>query len=570
MSKNIVLCSDGTGNKGGSTPDSNVFKIYNAIDINNKSNPTDQVTYYDNGVGTSKISLMQALGGGMGWGFKQNVIDLYEFLGRNYTEGDDIYIFGFSRGAATVRAFAGMIEHCGLVVKNLGSPDEIPESEFQQLIKEAMDAYADGAIKKGPDGRIVERDYVKADTFRDEHAYKHNTYAPNGKLKIEFMGIWDTVSSLGVPQLPPLDLLVNLAIPHKYYDLEPETSVNNVYHAIAVDDERRTFWPLVWDENSYRNDMDRKIEQVWFAGMHSNVGGGYNRQELATVTLDWMIEKLSCHKDSQPRNGGLNLKESAVKDAKVDANPFGKLHDSRSGFGIFYRYQPRPIEVLCRNRLNDAPIKIHNTVFQRMKYRTGEYIPQNIPTPDQFQEVHTRSKDSEKDPSNGINDNVKTQDYEIISKKINHFKKSRISLYWVFMISVILLVVASICKWTYPPYEEQLGLEPWRNIPNISWWLGHIDVRQMEFEQWNSASWTSSEWYLKHIADSLHYILPDIFSGTISYGVIENPIWFSGFIIYAAILFICRLFLQHNMERLQEKARLELLSLRELSKIRAS
>ena len=116
MAKNIVLCSDGTGNKGGSGPDTNVFKIYNAVRINDI--PADdrmQIVFYDNGVGTSKLSFLKALGGGLGLGFRHNVRDLYEFLGRNYADGDHVYIFGFSRGAATVRAFAGMLECCGLV-----------------------------------------------------------------------------------------------------------------------------------------------------------------------------------------------------------------------------------------------------------------------------------------------------------------------------------------------------------------------------------------------------------------------------------------------------------------------
>ena len=142
MGKNIILCSDGTGNQGGVTPDSNVFKIYNAIKLNyvhkkkeKEDKKKDQITFYDNGVGTSSFSIMKALGGGMGVGFEANVLDLYEFLGRNYREGDDIYIFGFSRGAATVRAFAGMIEHCGLVVKHKTDGTVLEEEELNGSLK---------------------------------------------------------------------------------------------------------------------------------------------------------------------------------------------------------------------------------------------------------------------------------------------------------------------------------------------------------------------------------------------------------------------------------------------------
>ena len=141
MAKNIVLCSDGTGNKGGSGSDTNVFRVYNAVRINDiPDDERQQVVFYDNGVGTSKLSVKKALGGGLGLGFRQNVRDLYEFLGRNYNDGDHIYLFGFSRGAATVRAFAGMIEHCGLVVKRAHPSDQgLEEENFQGRIKAALD-----------------------------------------------------------------------------------------------------------------------------------------------------------------------------------------------------------------------------------------------------------------------------------------------------------------------------------------------------------------------------------------------------------------------------------------------
>ncbi len=251
MSQNIVLCSDGTGNKGGSGSDTNVFKVYNAVEINAlPAGHRKQVVFYDNGVGTSKLSIKKALGGGLGLGFRENVRDLYEFLGRNYRPGDDIYMFGFSRGAATVRAFAGMLEHCGLVLKH--RPDhstDLDEREFQEKVDDAMAYYV-----KRPKTKKLE-------------------FTGGTKVTAEFMGVWDTVSALGVPQIPLLDRFVNLVRRHEFYDYEPATCVRSVYHALAVDDQRRTFWPLVWNENEFKG--GGVIEQVRFPGMHSNVGGGY-------------------------------------------------------------------------------------------------------------------------------------------------------------------------------------------------------------------------------------------------------------------------------------------------------
>ena len=111
--KNIILFADGTGNKGGYTPSSNVYKLYHAIDLH--SPDKKQITFYDNGVGTSTNKYLRGVGGAFGFGFETNVKDLYEFLARNYDPGDDVYIFGFSRGAATVRAFNGFMAHSGLI-----------------------------------------------------------------------------------------------------------------------------------------------------------------------------------------------------------------------------------------------------------------------------------------------------------------------------------------------------------------------------------------------------------------------------------------------------------------------
>jgi len=585
--RNIVLCSDGTGNQGGTTPDSNVFKIYNAVKINSQKNETEQITFYDNGVGTSKISIMKALGGGMGVGFKQNVRDLYEFLGRNYKEGDDIYIFGFSRGAATVRAFAGMIEHCGLVVKRRIKEADRSEEEFQGLINRAMNAYEKGKLIKFPDGKIQERNYTEAKLFREDKAYRHSEFAPKGKLKIEFMGIWDTVSSLGVPQLGNFDLLVNKRYPHLFYDFEPKDRIKNIYHAIAVDDERLTFRPMVWDETNFNG--GGTIEQVWFPGMHSNVGGGYDRQELATVTLDWIIEKLSDHKDSSPPNGGLVLKPSAIDDAKSDANPFGKLHDSRSGSGIFYRYQPRNIMRLCANRLK-GQIKIHNSVFKRIKFRTGGYAPLSIPEPKEFEVVYTRNGGS---PSNSLQNNSTdeagtTKEYTDLRKKFDIQIEKRKKLYWLFLKSTLLLLIVSFIEWMGSAKKPKIQIDQgqnvsvFENLTDGSWWSKLINdftsgmAHLTDWSLWlkNLTDW--NWWFglligfincsLEHIADVLNYFLPDFFEGIITLGVINQPWLFLILICYSWGLWSYRSNILNKMKVLKEDARLELLKLMEPSK----
>ncbi len=151
MGKNIILCADGTGNKGGYTPSSNVYKIYNAVKIN-KDGKEDkdykqQIRFYDNGVGTEKNKYYRGLAGAFGLGFKSNVIDLYTYLAKNYEPGDQVYLFGFSRGAATVRAFAGFIATCGLVKgKNLDKPtvgELLAAEQIRSQTNNAPEATAD-------------------------------------------------------------------------------------------------------------------------------------------------------------------------------------------------------------------------------------------------------------------------------------------------------------------------------------------------------------------------------------------------------------------------------------------
>lgn len=140
--KNIIVCADGTGNKGGSSPDSNVYKVYKMVDkyyrgaCQDGVDINEQILFYDNGVGTSKNTYLRAIGAGTGIGFKHNVCDLYKFLARNYVEGDRIYFFGFSRGASTVRACNGMINKCGLA-----KSEGLRNSELDKRIDEVYLAY---------------------------------------------------------------------------------------------------------------------------------------------------------------------------------------------------------------------------------------------------------------------------------------------------------------------------------------------------------------------------------------------------------------------------------------------
>ena len=232
MGKNIILCSDGTGDKGGHGADTNVFRLFNTIEIHDGS--PRQITFYEDGVGTSKNKYWRAVTGAFGFGFEANVVGLYEFLSRNYKVGDDdkIYLFGFSRGAATVRAFAGMVQECGLLDINNEACKKngiFDEDAFQGQLKEALAAY-----------RKIKSDSSLAAAFKRNKAVTDSKVVPDGNIPIEMIGVWDTVSALGFPQdwsvafdwiFKVLDKVSENAFPHRYYNYQLNQNVRYVYHA---------------------------------------------------------------------------------------------------------------------------------------------------------------------------------------------------------------------------------------------------------------------------------------------------------------------------------------------------
>jgi hypothetical protein len=373
--KNIILCADGTGNRGGETPDTNVYRMYNAVDRHRPKRGREQITFYDNGVGTSTNKYIKAVTGALGFGFGQNIRDLYEFLARNYNEGDIVYLFGFSRGAATVRVFGGMLQQCGLIDQTHEKCQTQGKFDYAKFVGLIDDAFSHYKRKQG-------------------QAFQNKPFVIN-EVRIKFMGIWDTVPALGFPNhrlndswhenilerplpawlLRACDEIFDFGpLAHKFYNFTPSEIVDHVYHAIAIDDERKSFLPRVWDES----DGKANVTQVWFAGMHSDVGGSYNQTGLAYETMVWMMERAGHH--------GLDFVDGALQDAEDKSHEHGKLHNSRDGLTIFYRYAPRNIEALCTKSDGSGTsklkgqIKIHQSVINRMIRATDRYAPGLLPT----------------------------------------------------------------------------------------------------------------------------------------------------------------------------------------------
>jgi uncharacterized protein (DUF2235 family) len=373
MSKNIVLLSDGTGNSSAKLLKTNVWRLFQILDL---SNPARQIAFYDDGVGTSSFKLFAVLGGIFGFGLKRNVIDIYSFCCRNYQPGDRIYCFGFSRGAFTIRIVAALIASQGLVPYNNNEGD---------LARFATDAYRQYR-RRFNSGILKYLGYIGVDVrgLRDfairlwRRLCRQTVSAPplTDVESIHFVGIWDTVDAYGGPieeMTRAIDYwLWPLSMPDRFMSAK----VHRACHALSLEDERDAFRPVIWDERyvwaaarvpgstktrwlfDVNHDprsaaavaadppphartnlpaIDReRISQVWFTGVHTDVGGGYPQDGLSFVTLDWMLDRAEAYGLVY-----LHPQRRLLYDPQV--NPCDKLNDSRKGLAGYYRYKPRNI-----------------------------------------------------------------------------------------------------------------------------------------------------------------------------------------------------------------------------------
>jgi uncharacterized protein (DUF2235 family) len=372
--KSIVLFSDGTGNSSGKLFKTNVFRMYEAVDLGpTQANQQRQIAYYDNGVGTSAFKPLRMLQGILGIGLKRNVLEIYAYACRNYDPrsqpfpesniaepGDHIYGFGFSRGAFTMRLVIGLIADQGLIrytnERDLNWKVEEAWRRFRRRWPRSIERVV-VAFKKSRYRREKRAEVEAALPERAEAVaaraettpVPRNAYDPKDNYRpvIRFVGVWDTVAAYGGPIIEITraidNFLYRLSLPD--HTLHPQ--VRRARHALALDDERDSFHPLLWDElaeETLRAEHAGKIpwltkdrlQQVWFAGMHADVGGGYPDESLSYVSLLWMLE--------EAHECGLRTVDLITDRYHGLASSFGPLHNSRAGFAGYYRYQPRRVD----------------------------------------------------------------------------------------------------------------------------------------------------------------------------------------------------------------------------------
>jgi len=336
--KRIIVCADGTWNirdqtdkASGKRRPTNVTKVARAIRPRDR-NGVDQIVYYHDGVGTAG-GLDRFTGGAFGDGIEANIRELYRFLVYNFEPDDEIYLFGFSRGAFTVRSLAGFMHFAGLVDK-----------DADYFVPDLYDCYESG---KGPGTPEWVAAHRRITTLRP---------CP----PIRFVGVWDTVGALGPPGALGQALRLFNHNRYMYHDVALHPAIEHAYHALAVDERRSPFKPNVWVRPA---GWSGALEQAWFAGVHCNVGGGYDPDGLANEALHWLVEKAEAL--------GLECDDSFLRPYRPCFN--SKLQDSMT---LMYRMFGRYIRPIGQHP-NDGEA-LHRSVIDRMNLAACDYHPPNV------------------------------------------------------------------------------------------------------------------------------------------------------------------------------------------------
>jgi uncharacterized protein (DUF2235 family) len=317
--KRIVVCCDGTWNADDTqTDDTNVALIARSVHGSQQTGGVLQIVLYLRGVGTSGLKLESWIEGATGVGVDDNIRSAYQFICQNYIPGDEIYLFGFSRGAFTVRSLVGLITACGVL--------------FRQSLEALPDAWK---------------------YYRSPKPHSPATFAQQCRAQchllqeVTFLGVWDTVGSLGIPGSL-------LAASNKelfaFHDTSPSPLVKRAAHALAIDEHRHEFTPTFWTGVA---PPGASIQQVWFAGAHSDVGGGYRTRSLANIPLVWMAK--------QAEAAGLALDWTCLPDQAL-LDPTAPAHDSASGLFALDRYHP----TIRAIGMKKAAVKFNESLYEAL------------------------------------------------------------------------------------------------------------------------------------------------------------------------------------------------------------
>ena len=329
--RHLVVCCDGTWNTADQRHDgvpvpTNVVRLFNAL-ADKGADGVEQLKYYHPGVGTEPGRWDRVMAGATGAGLDRNIMSAYHWLCRNYRSGDRIFLFGFSRGAYTVRSLGGFVTSCGLLEVEDLAPDTAWE-RIEHLFKHGYRARRE---------RIS--DWL-------EKGWKFHANGST-EILIHLIGVWDTVGALGIPNDLALLNLLDASDEHEFHDTSLSKRVEHARHAIALDEIRASFQPTLWIENDTSD-----LKQVWFPGVHCDVGGGYRETGLSDGALKWMIDESEAL--------GLGFRKDMLE--QIAPDPRGVLHDSYIDLFKLMPNQPRSAPLL-----EVGNPEAHESVIERRK-----------------------------------------------------------------------------------------------------------------------------------------------------------------------------------------------------------
>ena len=333
--KRLIVCCDGTWQDLQTPYPTNVVKIAQAIEAT-ASDGISQVVFYDAGIGTEGNTKIQKkvdriVGGNFGKGIDQNIQDGYRFLSLNYSPGDEIYLFGFSRGAYTVRSLAGLMYNSGL----LSSPHIRQISQAYELYRNRLDLDKSNEIE----------------AFREKYSFKTEKYG--SRVPITLLACWDTVGSLGLPDLIPfMDLDKKMNEKYQFHDQKLNPIIQNALHAVAIDEQRKLFHVTLMEKSPETE--EQQLIQKWFPGDHGCIGGGVQEQSsLSDGTLQWTIDsikELRLNLEIDPSVIPTGVNPNPIDDLNIEANSWidklKKIREVSDDFndlheGVKIRWQSR-------------------------------------------------------------------------------------------------------------------------------------------------------------------------------------------------------------------------------------
>lgn len=367
--RNLIIGLDGTWNRpdqidrGRQVP-SNVVKMVRAVkcDPEQLQHPAPshqnfaQLCYYNTGVGTNG-TIDKLWGGVAGRGLFGSMREAYVWLMTRYQPGDRLFLFGFSRGAFAVRSLAGLLAVCGIPPlrrRDFSDPDELRE-EAMSLANEAARIYRlQSAAEREAEGA----------RFCQTHSCLPG--------KVWFLGVWDTVGAMGLPSRGPMGWLTRRR--HRFHDVCLGSNVRHACQALAINERRAAFEPSMWQAPCPPEVAS--VRQVWFPGVHSNIGGGYVDSGLSDVALRWMMDNAA--------QRGLQLDENYLA-CRVDANPFGELRDSLT---LFYKAPVTGLPSWRRIGESGLGESIHESAYRRWRAASRpDEMPPNLPEELSFQMI---------------------------------------------------------------------------------------------------------------------------------------------------------------------------------------